>query len=379
MSQEDFNPIRFRHHLHRYPELSLNEYKTASEITDQLLKFGLAPKTNIGGHGIIVEIVGEKSGPTTLFRADFDALPINEKPNHSHGSRHSGCMHACGHDGHTTSLLQLANILAHNPPASGTVVLLFQPAEEIGLGAKNMLLDIRMQHIKPDAVFAYHNLPGYPLGEVVIKNDVFACASTGVNITFNGKTSHAAYPEHGISPAPAVNRLMDYLDKITQNYQDNFNLITLVHVKIGNEGYGTSPGKAQVMATLRSDDEMVLAQIQEELTKYAQVQAELHHLDLHIEWIEPFAATINNRQTTDAVRLAANTLHYSVKEIDHPLRWSEDVGEFLHQWPGTLFCIGSGEAHPQLHNPDYDFPDELIEISSQLFLQLIRQRHGLLY
>lgn len=136
MSQEDFNPIRFRHHLHHYPELSLNEYKTASEITNQLLKFGLAPKTNIGGHGIIVEIVGEKSGPTTLFRADFDALPINEKPNHSHGSHHSGCMHACGHDGHITSLLQLANILAHNPPAWGLLFYYFNLLKKLALAQK---------------------------------------------------------------------------------------------------------------------------------------------------------------------------------------------------------------------------------------------------
>ncbi|PSW05198.1 amidohydrolase [Photobacterium lipolyticum] len=371
-----FDPIRFRHHLHRYPELSLNEQKTASEITDQLLKFGLTPKTNIGGHGLLVEIKSRNPGPTTLLRADFDALPISETAQHDHASRHHGCMHACGHDGHTVSLLTVANRLSQHPPASGRVILLFQPAEEIGQGAKMMLKDPRMQDLQPDYVFAYHNLPGHPLGSVVIKSGVFACASIGVKITLTGKTSHAAKPEKGRSPAPAVARIMDYLHQMPEAFEEAFSLVTLVHVKVGNEGFGTAPGRADVMATIRSDDNYALEHMKKSLQNFAKKQAESYQLGMNIDWIEPFSATVNDPIATDMVIKTANSLNYPVITPTEPMRWSEDMGEFLQQAPGALFCLGSGVDHPELHNPDYDFPDALIGRASRLFLTLIKQLHG---
>ncbi len=372
----NFNPVRFRHHLHRYPELSLHEHKTASEITDQLLTFGFEPKTNIGGYGILVEIKSGNPGPITLLRADFDALPITEKSQHDHVSRNHGCMHACGHDGHVASLLAVANQLSQTPPQSGTVFLLFQPAEEIGVGAKKMLQDPRLKGIQPDAVYAYHNLPGYPLGTVVVKDGVFACASTGVMITLIGKTSHAAKPENGHSPAPAVARLMDYLHHMPEAFKEAFSLVTLVHVNVGNKGFGTSPGRAEVMATIRSSDNYILNYMKRNLLDFAQKQADSYQLEMQIEWIEPFNATMNNPETTKNVITAAQSLNYDVVIPTEPMRWSEDMGEFLQQWPGSLFCIGSGTDHPELHNPDYDFPDALIEQSSRLFLQLIAQSHN---
>lgn len=370
-----FDPVRFRHHLHRYPELSLQEQKTASVIIDQLLKFGLSPHTNIGGYGIVVDINSGNAGKETLLRADFDALPISEQAEHDHTSRHSGCMHACGHDGHTASLLSVAEHLSQHPPLTGRVVLLFQPAEEIGLGAKMMLADPRLQQFKPDAVYAYHNLPGYPLGTVVVKEGAFACASTGVNITLRGKTSHAAKPENGRSPATAVSRIMAYLENLPDSIDDAFCLVTLVHVKIGNPGFGTSPGKANVMATIRSDSDHALACMQKQLQAFVDTQTADQGLTSTIEWVEPFSATHNHPACTQQLISAATALSYPIEVPTHPMRWSEDVGEFLSHWQGTLFCLGSGEGHPELHNPDFDFPDDLIGIAARLFIKLLEERH----
>ncbi|OAN11136.1 peptidase M20 [Photobacterium jeanii] len=375
-STQSFDPIRFRHHLHRYPELSLHEHKTASEIIDQLLKFGYSPHTNIGGYGIVVDINSGNPGKETLLRADFDALPITEQAQHDHASRHHGCMHACGHDGHTASLLSVAAHLSEHPPQTGRVILLFQPAEEIGMGAQNMLADPRLQHFNPDAVFAYHNLPGYPLGTVVVKDGPFACASTGVSIQLQGKTSHAAKPENGRSPAKAVSEIMNYLTTLPDSIEDAFCLVTLVHVKVGNPGFGTSPGKADVMATIRSDSDQALHTMQQQLQDFVQAQAQQQGLTATIEWVEPFAATLNDSKCTQEVISAAEALDYPVVIPTAPMRWSEDVGEFLQRWQGTLFCLGSGEQHPELHNPDFDFPDPLLDIAAKLFLQLLHTRHN---
>ncbi len=156
-----FDPVQFRQHLHQYPELSNRESITAETITTQLTAFGLRPVTEIGGYGIVVEFDSGQAGDTTLFRADFDALPITEIAEHNHSSKHTGVMHACGHDGHCTSLLMLAQQLTHTPPQKGRIILLFQPAEENGTGAQAMLEHPWFQQQKVDQVFAFHNLPVY--------------------------------------------------------------------------------------------------------------------------------------------------------------------------------------------------------------------------
>ncbi|MGR2770198.1 amidohydrolase [Photobacterium ganghwense] len=373
---QNFDPILFRRTLHQFPELSGKEQTTAQRIISQLNAFGLTPRTNIGGHGIVCEIRGTRPGETTLLRADFDALPIVEKSDHAHCSQHPGVMHACGHDGHTASMMAVARHLASHPPVSGSVLLLFQPAEETGTGAADMLRDPWLAGQAVNNVFAYHNLPGYPLNTVITRPETFACASTGVTITLEGKTSHAAKPENGINPTNTLIALMQELQQLPTRFPDVFSLVTIIHATLGEPAFGTAPGDAQLLATLRSEQSDVLKAMQRAVEAATQTYSEQTGLRYQVSWQESFNAAVNTHHHNELVQRAASELGLPVYQLQEPMRWSEDVAEFLACWPGALFCVGSGESHPQLHNPDYDFPDALIETASTLFLHLIEMLHN---
>lgn len=377
---ESFDPIAFRRFLHQYPELSHQERQSAAFIAQQLHQFGLSPRTDLGGYGIVVEFDSEMPGETSLLRADFDALPILEQASHAHISCHEGIMHACGHDGHTASLMVVAKHLKEYPPLSGRVLLLFQPAEETGAGAAAMLQEpwLANQHI--DNVYAYHNLPGYPLNTIVIKPGTFACASTGVVIELTGKTSHAAKPEDGIAPTLAMTELIKLLQNLPEQFPDEFTLTTVVHASLGETvngeaAFGTAPGYAKVLATLRSENTHTLLAMKALVEQQIRVLCEKKGLRYEVSWQEWFNAAVNSQQHCQQVIEQARSLGLPVELLKEPMRWSEDMAEFLAQWPGVLFCIGSGKEHPQLHNPDYDFPDTLIDTASNLFRALIEDIH----
>lgn len=371
-----YEAASFRKQLHRHPELSGHEVITAKTIAEQLRCFGLEPVTQVGGHGLFCTIEGDAHGETTLIRADFDAVPVDEKASHDHVSQHPGVMHACGHDGHTASLLSVAKILSQTPPQKGKVVLLFQPAEEVGVGASAMLNSPEFKELEVDNVFAYHNLPGHPLHEVVVKDGTFACASTGISVNLEGKTSHAAYPENGISPVSATVDLLQYLQDLPSNYPDKFSLVTIVSTQLGEEAFGVSAGSSKVMATMRSDCNTTFQDMKHRLTeRLKQVDLE-SDLTVSYSWHEPFNAAVNSRPHVDLIKKQAADLGLSITELKEPMRWSEDFSEFLLKSPGVLFGIGSGLSHPELHNPDYDFPDEILETASSMFIALVREIHG---
>ena len=378
---ESFDPINFRRYLHQYPELSHHERQSADFIAQQLRQFGLSPKTELGGHGIVVEFDSGKPGETSLFRADFDALPIQEQANHKHISCHEGIMHACGHDGHTASLMMVAKHLVTHPPLSGRVLLLFQPAEETGAGAASMLQEPWLTNQTVDHTYAYHNLPGYPLDTLVIKPGTFACASTGVTIELFGKTSHAAKPENGVAPTLAMTEVIKLLQTLPDQFAGVFTLTTVVHASLGETvngeaAFGTAPGYAKVLATLRSENTQTLLAMKSLVEQQICTLCEKEKLQYEVSWQEWFNAAVNSPLHCQQVINRAQALGLPIELIDEPMRWSEDMAEFLTKWPGALFCIGSGEAHPQLHNPDYDFPDALIATASRLFCALIEENHG---
>lgn len=378
-STSQFDPVLFRQQLHRFPELSGQEHSTANAIARQLQAFGLSPKTAVtasNGVGIVCEINSGKPGSTTLLRADFDALPIEETASHDHISCHCGVMHACGHDGHTASLMTVAHQLSLTPPSSGRVLLLFQPAEETGTGAADMLGNRWLAEQLVDQTFAYHNLPGYPRHSVITKPGNFACASTGVSIELIGKTSHAARPENGINPTQAMVALISFLQQLPKQFSPVFSLVTVVHAKLGESAFGTSPGYAKIEATLRSEETDTLAAMQRAITAELKHQCEQHQLESTLNWQESFRAVVNAVHQTEQVLAAAQDLGLKTVVLEEPMRWSEDMAEFLATWPGNMFCLGSGESHPELHNPDFDFPDPLIDTASRMFLRLIDTIHN---
>jgi len=370
------NLIVFRKYLHKHPELSKKEHETAKKIKE-FLSTNPPDKIiqGIGGTGLAAIYCGKKPGKTILIRGDIDALPIAETNSFEHVSVHQNVSHKCGHDGHTTILAGLSSVLKQKPIEKGSVALLFQPAEETGEGAAQVLSDPGFKEIKPDYVFALHNLPGFDLNKVVVKENHFAAASKGMIIRLTGKTSHAANPEHGISPALAVAEIIQKFHalSLSKDQFKDFKLITLIHTRIGEVAFGTTPGYAEVMATLRSyrnDDMKLLTRkavsiIEEISDKYA--------LSEKIEFREEFPATVNNVHCVETIREVCAENNLPIIEADEPFRWSEDFGHFTGKYPGAMFGIGAGKKHPALHNPEYDFPDQIIKTGIIIFDGIIRK------
>ncbi|WP_407333742.1 amidohydrolase [Enterovibrio sp. 27052020O] len=372
-----FNPILFRHQLHQMPELSGFEHKTQAVIAEKLRSFGFTPIEGVGGHGVVVKITTGLAGPHLLFRADTDALPINEFAKHGHASRRYGAMHACGHDGHSASLMALAHRLSSQQLQRGSVTLIFQPSEENGLGALAMLNDNAWEKAPIDYAFGYHNIPGYPLGQILCRDNTFSCASTGVSISFKGTTAHAAYPETAVNPSRAIRQLMRDIETLPTEINQGFAMSTIVHINLGKATFGTTPESGELMATLRSDSNKSFSILCSQVKERAEYYAKRDGLTLGIEWIDSFSATINHSEANMLLKQACKDLGFDFLDLDQPMRWSEDFAEYAKTWPSAFFGIGSGAEHPPLHDPRYDFPDTLIDISSKIFEQIIRDMNGL--
>lgn len=368
--------INLRHELHQNPELSDNEFLTAGIIANFLSHYKPSEIIRgIGGNGIACVFNGEKEGPSVMFRCDMDALPIKEENDFEYKSLEAQISHKCGHDGHMAILAGLANLFSKNPPSHGQVVLLFQPSEENGQGAFRVINDPKFKEIKADYAFALHNLPGFPEGEIILRNETFASASKGMIIKLTGKTSHAGEPEKGISPAIALADIIKQLACLSENKElfSDYVLLTIIHARLGEIAFGTSPGCAEIMATLRaySNDDMQKLVLSAE--KIAKQNADINNLKLDISYTEEFPATVNNREAVKLIEQVSKSLGISYHYIEDPFRWSEDFAHFTQHFPGALFGLGSGLNCPQLHNPDYDFPDEIIEIGVKMFYEIYNQ------
>jgi amidohydrolase len=371
--------IEFRQLLHSHPELAHNEVVTSGLVQ----KFLEACKpddmiTEIGGHGVAAVFKGADTGSNVLVRCELDALPIPETINLPYGSTTDGIAHKCGHDGHMSIVAGVAERLYKQRPKSGAAILLFQPAEETGEGAEKVIKDPKFKQIKPDYAFALHNLPGYPLGRVIISENTFAAASTGLIINLHGQTSHAAEPESGKSPAMAVSQLISSLSSLPQ-FKTSLHQsaqVTVIHAKLGEVAFGTSPGEGCVMATLRSYSQEVMDELIEEAKILAKGIAGAYELESDISCTQVFPSTVNSRDATTIIKNASAELEMNTHELDLPFAWSEDFGHFTAMCKAALFGLGAGEDHPALHHPDYDFPEQLLEPGINIFTKIIRNLLG---
>ncbi len=365
-----------RHALHQHPELSGQERMTALRIKDFLLAHGPDQFVEgLGGHGIAAVYDSKNEGPTVLLRADLDALPIDEVNNIPYRSRHQGVSHACGHDGHMAILAGVAMILRTHRPRVGRVVLLFQPEEENGQGAAKVLNDKQFRLLRPDYVFALHNLPGFKKNTVVIKEGPFAAASKGMIIRMQGKSSHAAHPEQGLSPVHMMTELIRELMHLPakRHLFKDFSLLTIIHARLGDIAFGTNPGKATVMATLRTFLNDDMRELRKHAGELAQTLGRNHKIKVEIDDTEDFPATINDPYATRIVQKAIEKTRAGSITIDEPFRWSEDFGNFTSTTKGALFGIGSGKSHPSLHNHDYNFPDEILRTGISMMYHIADQ------
>lgn len=366
-----------RHELHRHPELSGQESATAQRIADELTGLG-ADRIwrNLGGHGVAAEFKGAAPGPTVLLRCELDGLPIRELSELPYRSSMTGKGHLCGHDGHMVSMLGVGMWLAARP-ASGRVILLFQPAEETGAGAKAVVEDVRWPEIRPDYAFAYHNVPGRPLGEIGLRPGPGNCASRGMQILFEGKSSHAAAPEDGVSPARAMAALMTALPGLGTGKigEDGFALSTLTHANLGKPTFGIAPAEGELRVTLRTmSNERMETLIAEAL---AEIERGRDALKVEVRWHDVFGSVINDPDATSIAREAALDLGHVINDMDLPMRWSEDFGRIGDDGTrAAMLYIGSGEAQPQLHNPDFDFPDALLAVVVDQFCRIVERVLG---
>lgn len=367
--------VTLRKELHRLAELSGKEKRTAQQV--QRFLSGLHPDAiigPIGGCGLAAVFNGKKPGKTVLLRADLDALPIAEDSDDSWASRQPGVSHKCGHDGHMAILAGTAAVLAGKRPVRGRVVLLFQPAEETGAGARRVLADPLFKQILPDKVFALHNLPGFPLGSVVLRNGVFASASMGMIVKLRGSTSHAGQPQQGNSPALALAQLIESYSAAPQHKAGLSEpaKVTVIHAKLGEVAFGTSPGEALIMATVRATRNHVMDRLFTYCKELAYGIGNAHGLDVHCHTTDIFPVTSNDAAMVQTVQQAARELGIDIHHLAHPFAWSEDFGHFTAQYPGALFGLGAGREHPALHSPGYFFPDTLLRPGISLFSTITR-------
>ena len=361
--------ISLRRALHEHPQTAGNEQFAHDTIVRHLQT--LHPTkvyTNVGGYGVVAVWEAKDSQihashhsriPTVAFRADIDALPIG---------------HRCGHDGHTTILLRLAELVdkqfstLHSPLS---VLLLWQPAEETGTGSRAVLDTGILQQYDIRAIYGLHNLPGYPLGTVVLCPHTFAAASTGVVYHLDGRETHASTPELGVNPGLAVAEIINRFNGFN-GHDGEFRQSTLICVRLGQPAFGTSAGHAEVMFTLRAFTNDAMERLLSDANAAVDQIAARHGLKASRSLVEPFRATENDPACVKAIEKAAHDMPLSVVYKDIPNRWSEDFAEYLLEFPGAMFGIGSGEQQPELHHPDYDFPDALVEPAAQLFLLLAK-------
>lgn len=367
--------ILLRREIHQFPDLSGEEGPTATRI--QRFFEALAPDQTLmglGGEGIAFVFEGARKGPSTLIRCELDGLPIVEQNPVAYKSKIPGKSHTCGHDGHMAIICGLGKTLSAARPSRGKVVLLFQPAEETGEGALKVLQSPTFSQIKPDFAFALHNLPGNARHEIILKKGTFTAASKGIEISLYGKTSHAAHPEDGKSPAEAMAQILVGLKDLPKSMEE-YGQVTVVNAVLGEQTFGTSPGKAVIRATLRTFEDIVLDRLGKLAESYVHRIAEEQGLSVSIKYREAFNTTQNHAEAWAIAEAAAKALGLKTRHLETPILWSEDFGRFSKVSKTLMFGLGAGPDQPQLHEPGFDFPDEIIATGVKMFSRIVNLIH----
>jgi|AntDeeMinimDraft_5_1070356.scaffolds.fasta_scaffold07986_1 amidohydrolase len=366
-----------RKELHKHPEVSGEEQNTSDLVIKKLAEFGLTEiHRGFSEHSIIAELIFEKAGRTVLFRCELDALPIKESNTFDYRSKNEGVSHKCGHDGHITIMLGLIEKLKENPLKKGRAIFLFQSSEEDGIGAKSIIDSGKLKELSPiDRVIALHNVPGFKKNTIVCKNGSFTPSVESVDIHLRGKESHAGMPENGVGPAPAIAKLIDYFAEIhnPDASSNSYFLSTPIQLKMGQPAYGTAAGDALLSYTFRSwEFDFFQKQKKQIIDKIGEIVKATSGLSVDLDWKQAFDANINEEDTVKAIKKATseNDLNYINK--NQPFPWGEDFGTFTQEFQGAMFGLGSGKKTPELHNPDYDFPDEIRKTGIDMFYSLAK-------
>lgn len=369
---------QWRQHIHSQPELGFKEFKTSSFIVDKLKSFGIEVHQGLGGTGV-VGILKNGSGPTIGIRADIDALPIKEQNDIEHKSTHENCMHACGHDGHTSVLLGTAKYLSQHKNFSGTIYFIFQPAEEVLGGAKAMIDDGLFDKFPMDAVYGLHNWPGLPVGEIAVNNGPMMASFDTFEITLTGKGTHAAMPHLGADPIAAGAALITNIQSIVSRRISPLKS-GVISVTQMNSGDTTNviPDYAILKGTVRSFDMDVRQSMQDMLTEMVAVLPPLYGVTGEMDYHIRYPVTTNDSQAYLEIKEAAtNVLGADKVNTDvEPSMASEDFSFMSQEVKGAYFWLGVDGSSPSkpLHNAAYDFNDDAIETGIKVWVSLVESQ-----
>lgn len=365
-----------RKDLHRYPELSGQETETARRVKEFIEKHHKAKIIeNIGGNGLAVIHEFSNGGPTIVIRCELDALPIQEVNNFEHRSRNPGIAHKCGHDGHMAIVAGLIFWLKKQDFKNGKVILLFQPAEETGTGAPEVLNDDWFSALHPNYIFALHNVPRQPLHSIITLHGNFSSTVQSVAIQLKGRESHSAEPEQGVNPALCMAELIQKLDKLNQNdaAKENFRLCVPIYSSMGVKSYGISAGYGEIHYTLRAKSNAKMESLKKDVEGTLLEVCPKYNLPYESKWFDYFPAVVNNAVCNKVITEAAKACNYDVIQKSTPFKFGEDFGWFSEKYQSAMFGIGSGLDAPALHQANYDFPDELIETGMAMFKEILKR------
>jgi amidohydrolase len=377
--------VAIRRDIHAYPELCFEEQRTSDLIARTLTEWGIPVHRGLGRTGV-VGIVSNGSGKRALgLRADMDALPMTEHNTFAHASTRAGKMHACGHDGHTAMLLSAARHLSRNRNFDGTIYLIFQPAEEGGGGAREMIRDGLFRQFPMDAIFGIHNWPGLSVGQFAIKSGPVFASSNTFKITLRGKGAHAAMPHNGVDPIPVACQMVQAFQTIiTRNKRPIDPAVISVTMIHAGEATNVVPDSCEIRGTVRTFTVEMLDLIEQRMRTIAEATCQAFEASCEFEFERCYPPTVNHPKETELARgvLTGMLGAQNVVEFE-PTLGAEDFCFYLLEKPGCYFLIGNGDGDHRsrghgggpcmLHNPSYDFNDELIPLGGSMWVRLVEE------
>ena len=370
--------IEWRRHLHQYPEFGTEEFKTAEFVANKLEEFGLEVHRNIGGTGVLGILKNGDSTRSIGLRADMDALRIQEQNTFCHASKHKGAMHACGHDGHTAMLLGAACELAQSKSFDGTVYFIFQPDEERGTGAKAMIDDGLFTRWNMDSIYAMHNLPGIPAGKFVTRPSSIMASESSFEIVVKATGGHAALPHMGTDPIVVGAQIVTALQTIVSRNLSAINETAVISVT-NFETNGTVnviPSQVTISGDTRSFTDEALHKIEAAIERIVAGQCMAAGVDYQYTFNNSFLSTINSPEETEYAIKAAQQV-VGIENVDgacEPFTISEDFSFMLREVKGCYILVGNGTGEcggTALHNPLYDFNDEILGHGIQYWKALV--------
>ena len=370
--------IALRHDLHQHPELGFQEERTARVVAEHLKSYGLQAQTGWAKTGVVGLLRNGTSLKTIALRADMDALAVEEKGALDYRSRHHGVMHACGHDGHIVMLLGAARCLAENPNFDGTVVFIFQPAEEGGGGGNVMVQEGLIEEFGIQAIYGLHNFSGMEAGTIATRPGPIMAATDNFEILLHGEGAHAAFPHNGIDPIVAASGIVTALQTIVSREMKALDSAVLSVTQFhAGTAYNVIPDEAVLRGCTRYQTPETGVQLKEAIERVAAGVSSSHQAHYTLNYMDGYPPTINTPEETEvALRAAAQAVgHERVDGNTAPLLASEDFSYFLQKIPGCYVLLGNG-VETRSHGSLYDFNDGIIPAGIRYWCALVEQELG---